>query len=267
MQLRPPRFRPFSVALGLFVGTAVAAALPWLWSDAPANEIEIGLLVTLLGWTAAEQFRDELDRAVCSRLHRSLAVAGVLPFAGVFLAEVFTDYDPTAGIILRLSVFAVVALVATSLGSSRHAEILYQTRSVRANVIGTKSRLYELPLTLVSSAIGIAVVKLILGEFVTVEFLSVTLVGTLIGTTIGSLLTGNQEVGLVALDDGLLVRPNKESGGSLVPWRRIRDVRIDGDTLRVTRGLPWPMVYEADLSSAIHPEAAPEAFRSQLRSP
>jgi len=267
MQLRPPRFRPFSIALGFFLGSAVAVSLPWLWPDAPANEIEIGLLVILLGWAAAEQFRAELDRALASRLRWSLAVVGVLPFVGALVAYARTDYDPTTGLLIRLSVFAVFALVATAFASARYAEILYQTRSVRANVVGTKSRLYELPLALVSSAIGVAVVKLILGEFVTVQFLSVTLVGTLIGTTIGTLLVGKQEIELVALDDGLLVRPDGQVGGSLVPWRRIRDVRTDGDTLRVTRGLPWPMVYTADLSSAIHPDTAPQAFRSKVRSP
>ncbi len=267
MQLRPPRFRPFSIALGLFLGSAVAVALPWLWPDAPANEIEIGLLVTLLGWVAAEQFRAELDRAVSSRLRWSLAVVGVLPLVGALLVDSVTEYDPTTGLLIRLSVFAAAALVATAFASNRYAEILYQTRSVRANVIGTKSRLYELPHALVASVIGVVVLRLILGEFITVQLVTTTLVGTLIGTTIGSLLTGDQEVELVALDDGLLVRPDGQVGGSLVPWRRIRDVRLDGDTLRVTRGLPWPMVYTADLSSAIHPDTAPEAFRSKVRSP
>jgi hypothetical protein len=267
MQLRPPRFRPFSISLGLFLGSAVAVALPWLWLDVPANEIEIGLLVTLLGWAAAEQFRDELDCAVSSRLRWSLAVVGVLPFVGALVPYARTDYDPTTGLLLRLSVLAAVALVATAFASARYAEILYQTRSVRATVVVTKSRLYELPYALVASATGAAVVKLILGEFTTVQFFSVTLVGALIGTTIGTLLVGKQEIELVALDDGLLIKPDSQVGGSLVPWRRIRDVRLDGDTLRVTRGLPWPMVYTADVSSAVHPDTAPEAFRSEVRSP
>ncbi|MFH5800203.1 hypothetical protein [Haladaptatus sp. CMAA 1911] len=267
MQLRPPRFRPFSIALGFFLGSAVAVSLPWLWPDAPANEIEIGLLVTLLGWTAAEQFRDELDRAVSSRLRWSFAIVGVSPLVGALLADTYSDYEPTTGLLIRLSVFAVVALVTTAFASGRYAEILYQTRSVRADVAATKSRLYELPHALVASVIGVLVLRLILGKFVTVQLVSTALVGTLIGTTIGSLLTGKQEIELVALDDGLLIRPDSQVGGSLVPWRRIRDVRIDGDTLRVTRGLPWPMVYTADLSSAIHPDTAPEAFRSKVRSP
>lgn len=267
MRPRLPRFRSFSVALGIFVGTAAAAFRPWLWPAAPANAVEIGILVTILGWAVAEQVHEQLDHAVTARLHWSLAVVGALPLAGVLGAHFLTEYTASAGVLLRAAAFVFAGLVATSCGSGRYAEILRETRPVRGNVIAIKSKLYEVPLTLVSSAVGLTVVRFVLEGSISVDTLSFSLVGMVIGTLVAMLLVGEGRIELVALDDCLLVKPERHVGGSVVQWRRIRDVDIDGDTLRVTRGLPWPMVYEADLSTAVHPETVSDAFRSKVRSP
>ncbi|KZN25135.1 hypothetical protein A4G99_00980 [Haladaptatus sp. R4] len=264
MHLRPPRFRSLSAVLGLFIGSTIALSLPWLWPDAPANAVEIGILFTLLGWVAVEQFAAEIDRAVVARRHWLLAVVGVLPFVALLVTRALTGSTSSGEIVLHASLFGMVAFVAFAACSSRYATIRLQTESIRGNVVGVKSRLYDLPLTMASSAIGMFVLHLLLPGTFSLDFLSGSVVGSLIGAVIGAALVGNHTVELVALDDGLVIASDGRGGGSFVPWRRIRGVRLDGDTLRVARGLPWPMVYEADLSSAVHPDTVVHEFRSRV---
>ncbi len=265
VQLRSPRFRYISISVGLFIGAAVALSLPWLWPDAPANAVEVGVLVTLLGWTAAEQFSAEIDRAVAARLYWLFAIAGVLPLAGALGARIFAGSTVSHDVLARAVLFALVSVVPVSCGSGRYALLRLQSEPVRGNAFATKSRLYTLPLSMVYSSIALLLLQFVLHGTVSLHSLIGPAIGGVIGASIGSLLTDERTVELVALDDGLIITTEGGFGASFVPWRRIRDVRRDGDTLRVARGLPWPMVYEADLSRDNRSDETVYAFQSRIR--
>lgn len=265
MRPRLPTLQPFSVAFGCFAGTCVVLAVPWLWSTSLARGVQYGLLVALLAWVALEQIPDAVNRAVLARLHWWLALVGSLPAVGLLGAGYFGEHAPGDALLFRALVVALVGLVSANLGAGRRAAVYHRTRTVHANVRAVKSRRYEIAASLVSGVVTWGVLRLAFGNAISTASLVGGTVGTVIGASIGIAIIDDRAVELVALDDGLVVRPENHSGGSLVPWRRLRRVTRDGDTLRVVRRFPWPMVYEADLSDVLSRDEIFETFRHRSR--
>ncbi|SIR55257.1 hypothetical protein SAMN05421858_2780 [Haladaptatus litoreus] len=265
MRPRPPRLQAFSIALGVVAGTAVFLLLLWLSLISLQYALGIGLLVAFLGWIVAEQVPDQLDWAVVSRLHWLLTLAGILPFVGIFGAMVLAEYTPSDELVLYSCIFAFVAIIGTACGSRRNAKIQHRTQTIHVAVSGTKLRRYYIPLTLVPSIIGVALVHLALSGRLSVGTFVGQIIGTFIGMTIGYSVSDDRTVTLTALDDCFLVGTVEKAGGTAVPWRRIRGISVEDDTLRVARGLPWPMVYEVDLSGVSNRDTVLEAFRPRLR--
>ncbi|WP_049969248.1 hypothetical protein [Haladaptatus cibarius] len=265
MRPRPPRLQAFSIALGVVTGIAVFFSLLWLSSIPLRYVFGIGLLVAVFGWIVVEQIPDQLDWAVVSRLHWLLTLAGALPFVGIFGAMALAEYTPSNELVLYSSVFALVAIVGTACGTRRNAKIQHRTQAIHAAVSGTKLRRYYFPLTLVSSIIGVGLVHLAVGRSLSVGTFVGQIIGIFIGVIIGNSMVDDRTVTLTALDDCLLVGTDGTVAETAVPWRRVRRVSIDGDTLRIVRRLPWPMVYEVDLSQVSNRDTVLEAFRPRLR--
>ncbi len=263
--MRPPRLQAFCLSLGIVAGIAASLSLLWVGFAPLSHVLAIGFFIALVGWTVAEQVPDQLDRAVGARLHWLLVFVGALPFVGIFGAIVLSDYTPSSELVLYSSIFAFAAVIATSYGSARDAKIRLRTQTIHAAVSATKLRRYHIPLTLVSSVVGIALLRLALGRGAFDGGFVGQIIGSLIGVAIGISLVDDRTVTLTVLDDCFLVSASEKASGSAVPWRRIRRVSIDGDTLRIALGLPWPMVYEVNLSKVSNPDSVLEAFRSRLR--
>ncbi|GAA0223222.1 hypothetical protein [Haladaptatus pallidirubidus] len=225
----------------------------------------IGFLVALLGWIAAEQVPDRLDWTVVSRFHWLLTLAGILPFVGIFGATVLAEYTPSDEIVMYSVIFALVAIVGTACGSRRSAKIQHRTQTIHAAVSATKLRRYYIPLTLVPSVVGIGLVHLALSGGLSDGTFVGQIIGTFIGMTIGYSVFDDRTVTLTILDDSFLVGTDGIVADSAVPWRRVRDVSVEGNTLRVARSLPWPMVYEVNLSEVPNRDSVLEAFRPGLR--
>lgn len=258
MWFRRPEPRPFAVAFGVLVGLAGFLATPRPWPTDPVLSIAVGACVGVLAWAAVEQKPDAVDQVVEARAHWLLAGFGVLLAVGVFGPGVFGGPTPDEGTSIRLLVFALATIVVTEFGSRHRGALLRERGQVQASVTAVESRLQEIALSVGASAGFAGVFSLATGDLLSTG----TVVGAVIGTTIGSVLTSRQEYELVALDDYLLLQQTSGRGATAVPWRRLRDVTVDGDTLRVARGLPWPVVYTVDLSEVDDRRAVLEAFRS-----
>lgn len=257
MRLRRPEPRPFTVALGVLVGLAGYLATPPPWPTDPVLSLGVGGCVALVVWVVLEQAPDAVDRAVEARAYWLVAGLGVL-VGVVFGSTPFGGPTPDDGTRLRVVFFALGALVVTSVGRDHRGRLLLEREEVRARVTATESRLREVAFSLVGVATGAYVFSLVIGSSVP----AAAAIGSLIGVAIGSVFTDTTEYRLVALDDHLLFRRGTRGGTTAVPWRRVRDVSVDGDTLRIARGLPYPMVYEADLSAVEDRRAVLRAFRS-----
>lgn len=258
MQLRRPERRHFPLSLGILAGLAGFLATPAPWPTDPVFGIGLGALVAALVWTALEQVPDALDRAVEARAYWLVGVVGLLGAAGVAAPTVFAGGTPSDGKSLRLLVFVVGTVVVVELGNSHRGELLLERQHVQASVTAVELRRWEFGLGVVSSTVVFSVLGLLMGD----SFAVTSLVGTVIGVTIGNAFTGTTEYELVALDDHLLIRQTGNEGGTAIPWRRLRDVTVEDDTLRVKRGLPYPTVYVADLSEVEDRRGLLGAFRS-----
>ncbi|WP_135851840.1 hypothetical protein [Halorussus salinus] len=258
MQLRRPERRHFPLSVGLLVGLAGFLATPAPWPTDPVLGIGLGALVSGLVWVALEQVPDALDRAVEARAYWLVGVVGLLAVAGVAAPTLFGGATPDDGKSLRLLVFIVGTAVVVTLGTSHRGELLLERQRVRASVTAVEPRRWEFGLGVVSSAAVLSVLGLVMGDSFSVG----SFVGTLLGITIGNAFTGTTDRELVALDDHLLIRQTGNRGGTAIPWRRLRDVTVEEDTLRVKRGLPYPTVYVADLSAVEDRRALLGAFRS-----
>ncbi|WP_115862719.1 hypothetical protein [Halorussus litoreus] len=249
--------RPFSLSLGGLVGLAGFLTTPRPWPTEPALSLAVGTFVVVLAWAAVEQVPDALDRAVEARAHWLVGGFGVLPAVAV-LAPVLGGRTPDEATAIRALVFAAAAVITVVAGTAHYGALLLRREQIDARITAVESRWRMVVLRVAASIAPLYVLSLAVGDV----FSTGSAVGSLLGILIGTALTGTDEYELVALDDHLLFRQGDSRGAAAVPWRRLRSVTVDGDTLRVVRGLPYPTVYVADLSGVEDRQAVLEAFRS-----
>ncbi|NHN57876.1 MULTISPECIES: hypothetical protein [Halorussus] len=258
MRLRRPDTRPFALSLGALVGLAGFLATPGPWPSDPVLSLGLGACVAVVAWAAVEQVPDALDRVAEARAHWALAGLGLLPAVGVFGPALFGGATPADGTSIRALVFALAGFGAGAVGSAHRGMLLLKREQVRGEVAAVESRRRAVALR-----IGACVATLSLLSLATDGALSAgTVVGSVIGAVISTAFTGTEEYELVALDDHLLIHQGNGWGATAIRWRRLREVSVEGDTLRVARGLPYPCIYTADLSEAADRRAVLDAFRS-----
>lgn len=258
VRLRRPEPRQFSVSLGVLVGLAGYLATPPPWPTDPVLGLGLGVCVALLAWTAVEQVPDALDRAAEARAYWLVAGLGLLPVAAVFVPALLGGPSPGDATRIRALVFALGAFVVATIGHSHRGMLLLKREEVLARVTAVTPRRREFALHVVGVSTATFVFASATGDAVA-EW---SVVGSVVGAVIGNAVTDTTEYHLVALDDHLLVRRGEGWGATAIPWRRLRGVSVDGDTLRVARGLPYLTVYEADLSAVEDGRAVLRAFRS-----
>lgn len=258
MSLRRPESRSFSISLGALVAFVGLLVRPSPWPTDLWPSLAVTVCIGVLGWAAFEQILGALDWIVLSRLHWPASILGAIAVVGIYSPLVRGGPPLDSGLGIRF-VFVVLAIFVVAVaGEGRRGALLLERERVRAEVTAVGSRRQELAL-----AAAISVTVLLSLSLLTDGNVSMgTVVGGAIGTTIGSAFHGRDNYTLVALDDYLLIQRADSSAGAILPWRRLRDVSVDGDTLRVARGLPFPVVYTVDLSNVNDRHAVLEAFRS-----
>ena len=258
MRPRIPSFDPFSASLGLFVGAWTVALVVWLWPAAPVEAAPLGVLVAVVVWAAVEQVPALVDRALSYHVHLLVAGLALVPLVAVLWAieNAIVAGDlaaPAFGI-------SITGLVATVAATSRRARVICEREQVHLTLAATEPRRRRTVLTFLTMVATYAALDLVAGDLLSWG----TVVGLAIGVGVGSLLVGQQSVDLVALDSGLVVRPGRQFGASLVPWSQVDRVTVDGDTLRVHRGLPWPLVYRVDLADQPDRESTVSTLRTRV---
>ncbi len=258
VRFRHPELRSLPVALGALVGIAGVLATPAPWPTDPVTSLVTGTYVGILAWTVVEQVPDAVDRAVDAGVHRLAGGLGLLGVVGLLGAGLLGGSPPDEGAVIRLLVFATALILVTSMADNRRGTLVREREQVRATVTAVQLRRYRVALSVAATVVVGSALSLTTGEFLAVG----TVAGGVVGSTVGVVLTGREEYELLALDDHLLVRQVGDTGGTAVRWERLRDVSVEGDRLRVARGLPWPTVYAVDLSAVEDRRAVLGAFRS-----
>ncbi len=258
MRLRRPEPRHAPLSLGFLAGLAGFLATPGPWPTDPVLGIGLGTCVSVVVWAVLEQVPDAFDRAVEARAQWVLAGLGLLPAAVLFGPALFGAPTPPGGTSVRVLVFTVAAFLVAAMGEQHRGMLLLERGQVRGRVFAVQSKWRQFALGIVGATVALLVISYTIAD----SFSIGSLVGTVVGMLIGNGLTGTEEYELVALDDHLLVRQRGGWGATAIPWRRLGDVTVEGDTLRVARGPPYFTVYTADLTELSDRRAAVEAFRS-----
>jgi hypothetical protein len=258
VRFRHPELRSLPVALGALVGIAGVLATPAPWPTDPVTSLVTGTYVGILAWAAVEQVPDAVDRAVDAGVHRLAGGLGLLGVVGVLGSGLLGGSAPDEGAVIRLLAFAAALVLVTSIADNRRGTLVREREQVRATVTAVQPRPYRVALSVTATVLVAGALSVATGTFFSVG----TVVGGVVGSTVGAVLTGREEYELLALDDHLLVRQVGDTGGTPVRWRRLRDVSVEDDRLRIARGLPWPAVYVVDLSEVEDRRAVLGAFRS-----
>lgn len=270
MRPRLPSLRPFSVGTALFVG--VCAGLLTHQLGPPVEIPDVGLgpsvglapgvgVLTLLGvWLALEQVPNGVDRALLARGHYLLAVAGVLPTVVVLVVDASGVATISEAIRLQALAVTLVGLLATTAATGGRARLLREREAVELVVAAVEAQWRRLAVTAASFVVFYTGLAALYPE----AFSLASFVGLAIGLGIGALVVGERRVDLTVLDRGLLVGASGHLGASLVPWSRVGRVAVDGDTLTVHRGLPWPLVYRVDLDAVEDRAAVVETLRARV---
>lgn len=256
MWLRRPHLRHFALSLGGLVGLAGFLATPPPWPTHPILGLGVGACVTALVWTLLEQRPDALDRAVEARVYHTFSGLGVLLVAAVLGPRILGGPVLDEGTAFRVLVFALATGVVAGIGNGHRGTLLREREPVRAEISCVESTLHAIALAIVGTVVFVGIFSLGMGRPVSPWVVG----GGAIGGTIGSVFTEKQEYDLVALDDHLLVQHESVGVTSVIPWSRVWSVTVEGDTLRVVRGLPQPAVYTADLSAVEDRRAVLDAF-------
>jgi hypothetical protein len=261
---RLPSLRPFSVGTGLFAGVCAGLLAHHL---APGITIpDVGLapavgFLTLLGvWVALEQVPAVVDRLLLGRGHYALGVLALCPALAVLLVDATDVAARSEGARLQAVAVTLVGLLATAAATSQRARLLCERETVELVVEAVETQWRRLAVTAASFVVCYAGFAAVYPAVFSVA----SFVGGALGLGIGSLVVGEQRVDLTVLDRGLLVGGSGRLGASRVPWSRVRHVTVDGDTLTVSRGLPWPLVYRVDLGEVEDRATVVEALRSRV---
>ena len=270
MRPRLPSLRPFSVGTGLFVGVCAGLLThrfgpPLEIPDvglgpSPGFAPGVGFLVLLGVWVALEQVPEAVDRVLLAHGHYALTVAGVLPTVGVLVVDASGVTVLSEATRLQALAVALVGLLATSAATGQRASLLREREPVELVVSAVEAQRYRLALTAVVFLVCYTGFALVYPD----AFSLASFVGVAIGLGIGALLVGERRVDLTVLNRGLLVGGSGHLGASLVSWRRVHSVTVDGDTLTVQRSLPWPLVYRVDLDEVEDRNAVVETLRARV---
>jgi hypothetical protein len=261
-----PSIRPFSVGTGLFVGVAAGIVAHRLAPGGSVPGGDVGLapavgFLTLLGvWLALEQVPDVVDRLLLGRGHYALGVLALCPALAVLLVDATDVAALSEGARLRAVAVTLVGLLATAAATSQRARLLREREAVELVVEAVETQWRRLAVTTATFLGFYTGLAAVYPRTVSLA----TFVGVAFGLGIGSLVVGEQRVDLTVLDRGLLVGGSGRLGASLVPWSRVRRVTVEGDTLTVSRGLPWPLVYRVDLNEVADRVAVVETLQSRV---
>lgn len=217
----------------------------------------VGALVAIVVWAAVEQVPGLVDRALEYPVHLLVAGLALGPIVVVLWAVengIVTDAlaAPAFGI-------AIAGLVATVAASSRRAQVACERERPHLTLAASEPRRRRAVLTFLVMVVIYGALDLVAGTHLSLG----AIVGLAVGVSVGTLLIGQQSIELVALDTGLVVRPNRQFGAGLVPWSRVGRVTVDGDTLSIHQGLPWPVVYTVDLSDRTDRETVVTTLRAR----
>ncbi|MFC7228033.1 hypothetical protein N0B31_11525 [Salinirubellus salinus] len=270
MRPRLPSLRPFSVGTGLFAGVcagllahhlAPGVAIPDLGSGpgvglAPA----VGFLVLLGVWVALEQVPEAVDRLLLARGHYALGAFALCPALAVLVVDATGAVALAEATRVQALVVALVGLAATSAATGQRARLLREREAVELAVEAVEVRRRRLAVTAASFVVFYAGFAAVYPAVFSVA----SFVGMAIGLGVGAFVVGERRVDLTVLDRGLLVGASGHLGASLVAWQRVHSVTVDGDTLTVRRGLPWPLVYRVDLGESDDRNAVVETLRARV---
>jgi hypothetical protein len=118
--------------------------------------------------------------------------------------------------------FGILGLIVIETGRTRRARYPRAQETVYLRLGMTESSRRLFVLSAVSTFAGAGVVRFLVGETGGVP----PLIGVVGGTLIGLFVVDTRDVDLFVLDRGLIVVPNRRFGVSILPWRRIRGVRL-----------------------------------------
>lgn len=260
MRPRIPSLDPFSASFGVFVGTWAGLLVTWLAPSRSFSALGAGVLVAVVTWAAIEQIPAFVDRALVRRLHLVVAGLAALPVVVGRWATTRAMVASSSPVLLLAFVVALAGLAATVAGTSRRARVFRDREPVHLTLNAVESRRRRAALTFLTMVAVYTVLEFVAGDLLSLW----SVVGLAGGVTVGTLLVGRQRVELVALDSGLLVTPGRQVGTSFVPWSQVTRVTVDGDAVRVHRGLPWPLVYRVDLADRSDRESAVSTLRAHI---
>lgn len=260
MRPRIPSVDPFSVSLGVFLGTWAALVVAWLAPFPSIGVAGVGVFVALVTWSTVEQVPAFVDGALVHRLHLVVAGLAALPLVVSLLLVERSAVASSSPVLLLAFAVAIAGVAAVITGTSRRARVFRDRERVHLTLTAVEPRWRRAALTLVTMLAVYTVLGVVAGDLLSLW----SVVGLAGGVTLGTLVVGRQRVDLVALDSGLLVRPGRQFGTSFVPWSQVARVTVDGDTLRLHRGLPWPLVYRVDLADRPDRESAVSTLRARV---
>jgi hypothetical protein len=260
MRFRPPSADPFSIAVALLVGGCAAVVVPAVGFGPSAAGAAV--LAAGVAWVLVEQVPDHVDRAADARLYLPLGGAAFLPLVVDIAGDALGSAVVPESYTLPAVGFSFVGIILVETGRRRRANNLRSREAVHVRLAMAESSRRLFVLSTVSALTGAGGVRLVAGERVGLPLL----VGAVGGTVVGLFLLDTADVDLFVLDRGLVVVPKRRFGVSVVPWRRVRRVSVTDRTLRVERGLPWPMSYERTLPTASEARELRDTLRRYRRS-
>jgi hypothetical protein len=248
---RLPSFDWFGVACAAFVGgIVVAVPTPTL-----VGGTGLPVLAGLTTWALLEQFPGRIDRLLLARGHYLAGGLAVAFFAVALFGRTGWLRVPTS-LTSPLLALSLLAAIVAGTGSRRRAAVLRRESTLRLTVQAEKSRLYAVSKFAVSALVTVGVVNPLFGDPVVPGLL-----GAGLGALIASVFTWTPSVELTATDRVLLVAERPDGNEEAIPWRRVRRISTEGSTVRIWRGLPWPMRYRATFETPAEAERRAEVFR------
>jgi hypothetical protein len=257
----PPRIEPFSIALGLYLGTLVFRVLPVV--SGPESWVRIAGAVAVIVWILSSQRPEPFEWVLDRRLYWAPCIGTI----GVLLVVIGTRPAAFLAHVPFWAASIVTGSVVLITGQRRHAKLLRDRNRVHERVDGRSSRWTNLIWSIGGASIGVlAVETATVGPRPVVELLhqlTPVVVGSAIGWTIGALIVNHSNtVELLVLDDALIVDVRGKWGMHPIAWRRVRTVDIDDETLHVRTAL-WSSSFSCDLSDADRPQETVRAFRTR----
>lgn len=251
MRFRLPSFDWFSVACAVFVG-GIVVTVP---SSTLVGGTGLPVLAGLTTWALLEQSPRRIDRLLLARGHYIAGGLAVAFLAVPLFARTGWLSVPDS-LTIPLLALSILAVIVAGTGSKRRAAVLRRESTHMLTVQAEKSRLYAVSKFVVSALVTVGVTSPLFGDPVVPGLL-----GAGLGALIASVFTWTPSVELTGTDRALLVSERPDGDDEAIPWRRIQRISTEGSTLRIWRGLPWPMRYQATFETPAEAERRAEVFR------